>query len=158
MRRERVEGECQGPARCEREGAEKATYRAQPDVIVLEKGTACEFEVFLTAHCTCSIRDILRAAGMTTVKQSFNVQVDVEAETTITTLLHCDEIVTAKQIGEPRHGLRRQIRGMAAVKMKEVGATEESVAEFEKEVDMFDKFRNKQIIHFYGAFSSQTTS
>ena len=47
---------------------------------------------------------------------------------------------------------------MAAVKMKEVGATEESVAEFEKEVDMFDKFRNKQIIHFYGAFSSQTTS
>ena len=65
---------------------------------MLEKGTACEFEVFLTAHCTCSIRDILTAAGMTTVKQSFNVQVDVEAETTISTKLHHD-VVVAEPIG-----------------------------------------------------------
>ena len=35
--------------------------------------------------------------------------------------------------------------------MKNVGATEDSMAEFEKEVAMLDKFRCDQIVHFYGA-------
>ena len=79
---------------------EKVMCRAQPDVVVLESGTVCEFEVFVTPHCTYSIHDILVATGTTIGKESFNVQVNFRAETTTTTLLHCDDIVTAKQIAE----------------------------------------------------------
>ena len=43
--------------------AEKATYRAQPDVVVLEKGTACEFEVFVTPHCSCTVKDEIVVAA-----------------------------------------------------------------------------------------------
>ena len=36
-------------------------------------------------------------------------------------------------------------------KMKEVGACAGSMGEFEKEVEMLDKFRCDEIVHFYGA-------
>ena len=35
--------------------------------------------------------------------------------------------------------------------MKEIGASADTMAEFEKEVDTLDKFRCDEIVHFYGA-------
>ena len=47
---------------------------------------------------------------------------------------------------------------VAIKKMKEVGVCEESMAEFEKEVAVLDKFRCENRIHFSGVCTIPTTS
>ena len=64
-----------------------------------ELGEACEFEVFVTPLCTCSARDVVMLTGMTTGKESFNHQVDVDVITTATTKLNHDDDVVAEQMG-----------------------------------------------------------
>ena len=36
---------------------EKAAFRVFPETVVLEKGMVCEFEVYVTPHCTCTLED-----------------------------------------------------------------------------------------------------
>ena len=83
------------------EQAEKATYRAEPAVVVLEKGMACEFSVFVTPHCTCNIDDkAFLVVQMKRVKDTVNVLIEVQAETELTTKLHYDDVFCDQQKGE----------------------------------------------------------
>ena len=60
---------------------------------------------------------------------------------------------TVKNCGLGHHASRGRSGGndVAIKKMKEVGASEASMDEFVKEVEMLDKFRCAEIVHFYGA-------
>ena len=82
-------------------------------------------------------------------------QVCVTLETALSSRLHDTFVVAEKQIGEGSFGVvfRGTFRGQDAAikKMKEVDASADSMAEFEKEVAMLDKFRCDEIVHFYGA-------
>ena len=70
MNREGLAGKMREQLLVSEKEAEKVTYRAEPEVVVL--GQACEFGVFVTPLCTFNIRDILVATGMTIGKESFN--------------------------------------------------------------------------------------
>ena len=89
------------------------------------------------------------------MKETVNIPVGIKAETELTTTLHYDDIVCEKQIGEGSFGIvfKGTFRGndVAIKKMKDVDASAATMAEFEKEVAMLDKFRCDQIVHFYGA-------
>ena len=82
-------------------------------------------------------------------------RVGVEFETELTTKLHYDDVVAEKQSGEGSFGIvfKGTFRGndVAVKKMKEVGASADSLDEFVKEVDMLGKFRCDEIVHFFGA-------
>ena len=82
-----------------RGGSDTFTMPASLKTTVDELGEACEFEVFVTPPCTCSARDVVMLTGMTTGKESFNHQVDVDVITTATTKLHHDDDVVAEQMG-----------------------------------------------------------
>ena len=138
-----------------KDGVDKFTVRTNPTVVTLEKGTACEFEVYVTPLCSTAIDDkvlfvVKEFSGKTT-----NTFIPVQAETELTSKLHYDDIVCEKQIGEGSFGIvfKGKFRGetVAVKKMKGVGVTDESMDEFAKEVAMLDKFRCDFIVHFYGA-------
>ena len=118
---------------------------------------ACEFEVFITPHCTCTLEDELslvtkRRDGTTQTKR-----VGVCFETELTTKLHFDDIICEKQIGEGSFGVvfKGTFRGndVAVKKMKEVDTSADSMDEFTKEGAILNKFRCDQIVHFYGAYT-----
>ena len=120
-----------------KEGNDKFTVRSNPSVVTLEKGMACEFEVFVTPLCTCTIYDkivlIVQEHG---VLENITVSVWIKAATEVSTKLHYDDIACETQIGEGSFGVvfKGTFRGedVAVKKMKEVGASEESMDEFEK--------------------------
>ena len=135
---------------------DRYTLRVVPDVVVLEHGMACEFEIFVMPLCSCTIDDkiavVVRRSGYA---ETGSVYVGFKAVTDVTTKLHYDDIVCEKKIGEGSFGIvfKGIFRGheVAVKKMKENGTTDEATAEFAKEVAMLDKFRCDQIVHFYGA-------
>ena len=139
-----------------KDGSDKFALRTEPTTVTLSRGMACEFEVFLSPLCSCTVDDkallVVREGGAST---STTVPLGIKAETEVTTKLHYDDVVCEKQIGEGSFGVvfKGTFRGndVAIKKMKEVDASEASMAEFEKEVAMLDKFRCDQIVHFYGA-------
>ena len=137
------------------EHSEKVTYRAEPAVVTLERGMACEFSVFVTPHCTCTVKDtfgvvVRRGDGKTVTKR-----VCVDLETEMTTVLHYNDVVCETQIGEGSFGVvfRGTFQGseVAVKKMKEVGLHNDAMSEFMKEISMLDKIRCNFIVHFYGA-------
>ena len=80
---------------------DKYTVRVVPGGVLLEKGMACEFEVFVTPLCSCTVDDrvavVVRESGSA---ETGSVTVDVKAETEITSRLHYDDVVCETQIGE----------------------------------------------------------
>ena len=138
-----------------KDGSDKFDIRTQPDVVVLRKGEACEFEVFIKPLCSTVIDDrivVVVEEGPTTIT---NIPIGVKAETEMTTILHYDDIACEKQIGEGSFGVvfKGTFRGdvVEVKKMKDVVASEASMDEFVREVGMLDKFRCDQVVHFYGA-------
>lgn len=139
-----------------KEGNETFTIRTNPTVITLEKGDACEFEINVTPLCSTKIDDkALLVVKQRGVRETANIPIGLKAETELTTKLYYDDIVCETQIGEGSFGVvfkgRFRDNVVAVKKMKEVGASEEAMEEFAKEVAMLAKFRCEQIVHFYGA-------
>jgi len=91
----------------------------------------------------------------TTLLQANTHPTLLSTRTELKTTLHFEDISKEKQIGEGSFGVvfRGKFRGedVAVKQMKEVGASEESLDEFKKEVQMLDKFRCAFIVHFFGA-------
>ena len=82
------------------------THRAEPAVVMLERGIACEFEVFVTPLCSCTVDDrvavVVRESGSA---ETGSVTVDVKAETEVTTRLHNDDIVCEQQVDDESFAL-----------------------------------------------------
>ncbi|EDS89091.1 tyrosine kinase putative [Entamoeba histolytica] len=140
-----------------KEENEKYSIRINPNVITIEGGYACEFELFITIKCTTKIKDKIMIISKTLNKAQEETikSISIEGETEISTRLDPDEIKEEKKIGEGSFGIVYvgEFRGnkVAIKKMKQVEESEDKKKEFEKEVAMLDKFRDEYIIQFYGA-------
>ena len=139
-----------------KEDNERYNLRIVPGAVVLERGMACEFEAFITPLCSCTVDDrVAVVVRQSNSVETANVSIGLNVETELMTKLHYDDVLCDKQIGEGSFGVvfKGTFRGneVAVKKMKEIGATADSLEEFEKEVEMLDKFRCEQIVHFYGA-------
>ncbi|GAB1227632.1 hypothetical protein ENUP19_0347G0012 [Entamoeba nuttalli] len=140
-----------------KEENEKYSIRTNPNVIIIEGGYACEFEVFIIIKCTTKIKDKIMIISKTLNKAQEETikSISISGETEISTRLDPDEIKEEKKIGEGSFGIVYvgEFRGnkVAIKKMKQIEENEDKKKEFEKEVSMLDKFRDEYIIHFYGA-------
>ncbi|GAB1224199.1 hypothetical protein ENUP19_0180G0018 [Entamoeba nuttalli] len=135
---------------------DKYNIRTEPKIITLKKGEACEFEIFITPFCTCTIEDNITIVGLDIgTSKEIVAPMKIKFDTELTTLLDPDELIEEKKIGEGSFGIVYigKFRGnkVAIKKMKEVAQNKTAIDEFEKEVSMLDKFRSEYIIHFYGA-------
>ena len=135
---------------------EKYSLRVEPKLMVLKRGFAGEFEVFITPHCSCKTEETISIVSVDLQRGQENVsEFRLKVETEQTSKLHYDDVACEKQIGEGSFGVvfKGTFRGndVAIKKMKEVGVSADSLDEFAKEVAMLDKFRCDQIVHFYGA-------
>ncbi|GAB1228268.1 hypothetical protein ENUP19_0389G0001 [Entamoeba nuttalli] len=140
-----------------KEENEKYSIRTNPNVITIEGGYACEFEIFITIKCTTKINDKIMIISKTLNKAQEETikSILISGETEISTRLDPDEIKEEKKIGEGSFGIVYvgEFRGnkVAIKKMKQIEENEDKLKEFEKEVSMLDKFRDEYIIQFYGA-------
>ncbi|ELP86082.1 protein serine/threonine kinase, putative [Entamoeba invadens IP1] len=133
---------------------EKYTLRVLPPVAVLRKGLACEFEIYITPHYTCTISSKIAivsknyATGLETCEA-----VEVKGTTLISTRIDPAELSEIEVLGKGSFGIvwkgiyRHNI--VAIKKMKEM--SDSGMQELEKEVAMLDKFRCEYIVAFYGA-------
>ncbi|GAB1225967.1 hypothetical protein ENUP19_0270G0001 [Entamoeba nuttalli] len=139
-----------------KEENEKYSIRTNPNVIIIEGGYACEFEIFITIKCTTKINDKIMIISKTLNKAQEETikSISISGETEISTRLDPDEIKEEKKIGEGTFGIVYvgEFRGnkVAIKKMKQIDESEDKKKEFEKEVSMLDKFRDEYIIQFYG--------
>ncbi|ELP86978.1 protein serine/threonine kinase, putative, partial [Entamoeba invadens IP1] len=135
---------------------DKFTLETSPSSFTLKKGMACTFKFFLQPKCSCTINEeiTLSCTDLKTCKIT-EIKIRLNARTKQTTILDFDDIDIEKKIGEGGFGV--VYKGVfkekpVAVKiMKDLNLTDESIQEFEKEVEMLDKFRCEYIVHFYGA-------
>lgn len=134
----------------------KYQLRILPEVVTIEKGKACEFEVFIKPLCTCNIDENIVLIALDLKKgKEIQHQIGIKATTVITTRLDPIELVEENKLGEGSFGIvyKGMFRGntVAIKKMKRIQQTQASIEEFDKEVKMLDKFRCDYIVHFYGA-------
>ena len=83
------------------------------------------------------------------------LQLALKPQTVITTKTHSTEVHMERQISEWTFRIVYKVtfRGnsVAIKRLKEVTASEASMAEITEEVAMLDKFQCYNIVHFYGA-------
>ncbi|ELP93617.1 proto-oncogene tyrosine protein kinase FER, putative [Entamoeba invadens IP1] len=129
---------------------------SNPQLIVLGKGEACEFEIFVTLFCTSKIQSsfLLVATAFDTQKIIYK-EINFSLTAQLSTRLDPDELKEDKKLGEGSFGVvyKGTLRGnlVAIKKMKTFNENKSQLIEFENEVDMLDKFRSEYIVHFYGA-------
>ena len=134
----------------------KFSIRTNPEVIIINKGEACEFEIFITPICTCTLDEKLTIVSVDIKKgQDEFGTIGIKAQTEMSTRLDPDELHEDKKLGEGSFGIvfKGTFRGneVAIKRMKEAADNDEQMEEFNKEVAMLDKFRDPYIVHFYGA-------
>ena len=81
---------------------DKYTVRVVPGGVVLGGWMACEFEVFVTPLCSCTVDDraaVVRERGAAET-ESTTVPIGFKAETEISPKLHYDDVVCDKKVGE----------------------------------------------------------
>ncbi|GAB1226914.1 hypothetical protein ENUP19_0310G0007 [Entamoeba nuttalli] len=114
-----------------KEENEKYSIRTNPNVITIEGGYACEFELFITIKCTTKIKDKIMIISKTLNKAQEETikSISISGETEISTRLDPDEIKEEKKIGEGSFGIVYvgEIRGnkVAIKKMKQVEENED---------------------------------
>ena len=110
--------------------------------MTIEKGKACEFEIFIKPLCTCDINNDQIAINYQILNSKDNrinqSIIGIKYKTEITPKLDPDELNEEKKIGEGTFGIvyKGTFRGniVAIKKMKQIKQTEESIEEFKKEV------------------------
>ncbi|ELP91796.1 tyrosine protein kinase, putative [Entamoeba invadens IP1] len=122
----------------------------------MKPGYACEFEIFIKPLCTCATKEHVAITSLNIATGVIeNAKIEMEIETEQTTKLNYREIIKDKKLGEGSFGIvyKGQYRGVcvAIKKMKQLDFNENGLEEFNREVDMLDKFQCDYIIHFYGA-------
>ncbi|ELP92305.1 protein serine/threonine kinase, putative, partial [Entamoeba invadens IP1] len=106
--------------------------------------------------CTCHITDTIQivSKNIKNGKECYN-SITIIGVTKQSTRLDYDELNEEKKLGEGSFGVvfKGTFRGntVAIKKMKNSNDDKDKSNEFEKEVNMLDKFRNEYIVHFYGA-------
>ncbi|ELP90449.1 protein serine/threonine kinase, putative [Entamoeba invadens IP1] len=136
-------------------GDERCKIRCNPEIVSLKKGFACEFEVFVTPNFTCVFENkiLIISQSLKTGEETYN-EITIKGETVLSTRLDPTEIRNEKKLGEGGFGIvyRGKYRGnCVAIKRMKNYDDNNSLTEFEKEVQMLDKFRSEYVVHFYGA-------
>ncbi|ELP86806.1 protein serine/threonine kinase, putative [Entamoeba invadens IP1] len=133
---------------------QKYQIESNPQIVVLPKGFACEFEILLTLSCTSKIESkILLVANSYTQQKAICKAIGISALSKISIRIDPDELIEGVKIGEGSFGIvyKGNYRGNVVVIKKMKSAQENVMDEFTKEVSMLDKFRSEYIVHFYGA-------
>ncbi|ELP89678.1 tyrosine protein kinase, putative [Entamoeba invadens IP1] len=135
---------------------ESYSLQVTPQIVMLHKQKACEFEIILTPNYTSHITSefVLIAKPLNNKPEILNV-IKLTANTEISSKLDPKELRETKKLGEGSFGVvykgTYREHDVAIKKMKEVGQTKSSLKEFENEVSMLEKFRSEFIVYFYGA-------
>ena len=96
--------------------------RINPQIIILKRYEACEFEIFIKSVCTTSLEDTIRLVTVNMKKgtETFN-EVQISFTTQLSTKLDPNELIEEEVLGEESFGIvyRETFRGQkVAIKMK----------------------------------------
>ncbi|ELP91470.1 serine/threonine protein kinase HT1, putative, partial [Entamoeba invadens IP1] len=135
---------------------EKYVFESNPKIVMLPSGEACELEILLTLKCTTKMDEsVVLVSNSFTKRKPKLKEIKITATSKLTTRLDPDELEEDKKLGEGSFGI--VFKGMfrnnvVAIKKMKIGTEDDSQKiEFDKEVEMLDKFRSEYIVHFYGA-------
>ncbi|ELP83940.1 protein serine/threonine kinase, putative [Entamoeba invadens IP1] len=139
-----------------KEGNDVYEIRSEPPLISLKPHFACEFEIFLKPNFSTKIEDTIACVTLDLVEGTQKVvYINIKATTKMSTRLDYHELREEKKIGEGSFGIVYKgfyRENCVVIKMmKNSTQIERGVSEFEKEIEMLDKFRCEYIIYFYGA-------
>ncbi|ELP90009.1 protein serine/threonine kinase, putative [Entamoeba invadens IP1] len=135
---------------------ERFCLTINPSVVVLKQGEACEFEILIKPNCTCKINSELKLVyvDLKTQKEA-NAQIHLKCVTELSTHIDPEELKTEIKLGEGSFGIvylgKFREQKVAIKKMKSMNQYHHDIEEFEKEIEMLEKFKSDYIVHFYGA-------
>ncbi|BFU25081.1 tyrosine kinase, putative [Entamoeba histolytica HM-1:IMSS-B] len=131
----------------------KCSFSHKPECADIPPKKAVVFTIFIKPLICCCITHTL---GIIIKRKHSDIVIPIKLH--LFTQLDCsldpDEIIEQKQIGEGTFGsvFKGMFRGhTVAIKRLKISTTDESISEFNKEVELLDKFRCPQIVYFYGA-------
>ncbi|ELP92316.1 protein serine/threonine kinase, putative [Entamoeba invadens IP1] len=135
---------------------DKYSIKVVPKIVTLKRGYACEFSIYIKPVCTCNISESIQIVSQLLKNEEVKYNtISIYGSTQQSTRIDYNELIEEKKLGEGSFGVvyKGTFRGntVAIKKMKEFKNEESSIVEFEKEVNMLDKFRSENIVHFYGA-------
>ncbi|ELP83647.1 protein serine/threonine kinase, putative, partial [Entamoeba invadens IP1] len=84
----------------------KFIFKVEPEVVLIKRGCACEFSLYLTPLCTCKINTTIQiiSKNLKTGEENYNT-ITINAVTSQSTRIDYDELVEEKKIGEGSFGV-----------------------------------------------------